>query len=119
MDEYLRAQRVLSKDSNKPVTAEVYEEEAIQDAFFKSNLIRQRLLENRTLDLENAYSQAWFLDLTQKMLLHLSSRILPHLPSVQLLDHLWKSRKLQQSLNAGFVGIYITHEVSLEASNQL
>ena len=51
------------------MTTEVYKEEAIRDAFInglESNLIRQRVLENRTLDLQNAYSQARSLDLAQK-----------------------------------------------------
>ncbi len=55
IDQFLQALRELSKDCNyKPVTAEVYKEEAIRDAFInglESNLIRQRLLENRMLDL--------------------------------------------------------------------
>ena len=51
------------------MSAEVYKEEAIRDVFInglESNLIRQRLLENRTLDLQNAYSQARSFDLAQK-----------------------------------------------------
>ena len=70
INQFLQALRELFKDYNyKPVTAEVYKEEAIRDAFInglESNLIRQRLLENRTLDLQNAYSQARSLDLAQK-----------------------------------------------------
>ena len=70
IDQFLQALRELSKDCNyKPVTTEVYKEEAIRDTFInglESNLIRQRLLENRTLDLQNVYSQARSLDLAQK-----------------------------------------------------
>ena len=70
IDQFLQALRELSKDCNyKQVTAELYKEEAIRDAFInglESNLIRQRLLENRTLNLQNAYSQARSLDLAQK-----------------------------------------------------
>ena len=51
LDEYLQALKVLSKDCNfKNVTAMQYCEESIRDAFIsglQSNLIRQRLLENK------------------------------------------------------------------------
>ena len=55
LDEYLQALKTLSKDCNyKSVTSIVYREESIRDAFIAglaSSLIRQRLLENKTLDL--------------------------------------------------------------------
>ncbi|XP_042218088.1 uncharacterized protein LOC121863481 [Homarus americanus] len=69
LDEFLRELRKLSKDCNlKPVTAEQYREELIHDAFINgisSPLIWQRLLENKTLGLQNAYNQAYSLDLAQ------------------------------------------------------
>ena len=46
-----------------------YQEEMIRDAFINgiaSPLIRQRLLENKTLELESAYNQAYSLDLAQR-----------------------------------------------------
>ena len=54
LDEYLQALKTVSKDCNfKNVTAAQYYEESIRDAFIsglQSSLIRQRLLENKTLD---------------------------------------------------------------------
>lgn len=70
LDEYLRELRKLGKDCNlKSVTAEQYREELIRDAFINglvSPLIRQRLLENKSLDLESAYNQAYSLDLAHR-----------------------------------------------------
>jgi len=55
LDEFLQALKILSKDCNfKDVTAARHQEETIRDAFIsglQSSIIRQRLLENRTLDL--------------------------------------------------------------------
>ena len=68
LDEYLQALKILSKESNfKPVTATKYCEEYIRDAFISgihSNQIRQRLLENKTLDLKTMFDQARALDST-------------------------------------------------------
>ena len=62
LDEYLQALKTLSKDCNyKSVTSVVYREESIRDAFIAglaSSLIRQRLLENKTLDLKTMFDQA-------------------------------------------------------------
>ena len=59
LDEYLQALKTLSKDCNfKSVTAAQYTEESIRDAFITgllSNSIRQRLLENKTLDLKTMF----------------------------------------------------------------
>ena len=56
LEEYLQALKTLIKDCNfKNVTAAQYCEESIRDAFIsglQSSLIRQRLLENKTLDLK-------------------------------------------------------------------
>ena len=66
LDEYLQALKILSKECNfKPVTATEYCEEYIRDAFISgihSNQIRQRLLENKTLDLKTMFDQARALD---------------------------------------------------------
>ena len=68
--EFIQELRRLSKDCNlKSVSAEQYREELIRDSFINgllSPLIRQRLLENSTLDLKSAFDQANALDLAQK-----------------------------------------------------
>ena len=60
-DEFLQQLRKLSKDCNlKDVTADQYREELVRDSFINGlslPLIRQRLLENTTLSLEQAYVQ--------------------------------------------------------------
>ncbi|XP_063615679.1 uncharacterized protein LOC134788789, partial [Penaeus indicus] len=71
LDDYLQELRKLSKDCDlkATLTAEQYRQELICDAFINgiaSPLIRQHLLENRTLDLESIYSQAYLLDLAQR-----------------------------------------------------
>ena len=70
LDEYLQALKTLSKECNfRQVTASEYRDEAIRDAFISglsSNNIRQRLLENKTLDLQTAFDQARTLDIAQK-----------------------------------------------------
>ncbi|XP_041364204.1 uncharacterized protein LOC121379622 [Gigantopelta aegis] len=67
LSEFLQELRKLSRDCNlKPVNAEQYREELIRDAFINgisSPLIRQRLLENKQLDLSTAFDQANALDL--------------------------------------------------------
>lgn len=70
LDEFLQQLRKLSKDGNyKNVTAEQYREEQIRDSFISglcSQYIRQRLLENKTLTLKEAFDQASALDRAQK-----------------------------------------------------
>ncbi|XP_068235600.1 uncharacterized protein [Palaemon carinicauda] len=70
IDEFLRELHKLSKDCNfQPVTAEQYRQELVRDAFINgiaSVFIRQRLLENKSLNLETAHSQARTLDLAQR-----------------------------------------------------
>ncbi len=52
MDEFLQALKTLAKDCKfKDVTATVYRDESVRDAGLQSGSIRQRLLENSTLDL--------------------------------------------------------------------
>ncbi|XP_068229724.1 uncharacterized protein [Palaemon carinicauda] len=78
---FLRELRKLDKDCNfKPVSAEQYREELIRDAFINglaSPVIRQRLLENKTLDLQAAYDQAYSLDLPKRNA-SFYSHMLPH-----------------------------------------
>ncbi|XP_076035719.1 uncharacterized protein LOC143021835 [Oratosquilla oratoria] len=70
LDEYLQALKILSKDCNfKAITAVQYCEESIRDAFIsgvQSPAIRQRLLENKTLDLSTMFDQARALDSAQR-----------------------------------------------------
>ncbi|CAB4035831.1 Hypothetical predicted protein, partial [Paramuricea clavata] len=70
LTEFLQELRKLSKDCNlKNVTAEQYCEELVRDYFINgllSPLIRQRLLENKQLDLQTAFDQENALDLAQK-----------------------------------------------------
>ena len=70
MDEFLQALKTLAKDCKfTAVTASVYRDEAVRDAFItglQSNSIRQRLLENTTLDLKTMFTQARTLDAAQK-----------------------------------------------------
>lgn len=70
LDEYFQALKSLSKDCNfETVTAAQYCEESIQDAFIsgiQSPVIRQRLLENKILDLTTMFNQAQALDSAQK-----------------------------------------------------
>ncbi|XP_064080604.1 uncharacterized protein LOC135197465 [Macrobrachium nipponense] len=81
LDEFLRELRKLGKDCNlKAVSTEQYREELIRDAFINglaSPMIRQRLLENKTLDLQAAYDQAYSLDLAQRNA-SFYSHMLPH-----------------------------------------
>ena len=67
LDEYLQALKTLSKDCNfQSVAASNYREESIRDAFIsglRSPSIRQRLLENNTLDLKTMFDQARSLEL--------------------------------------------------------
>nr|BDT62039.1 MAG: hypothetical protein [Penaeus monodon majanivirus B] len=71
LDEYMQELQKLSKDCNikTAVTAEQYRQELVRDAFINgiaSPLIKQRLLENKVLDLENTYNQAYIFDLAQR-----------------------------------------------------
>ena len=70
LDEFLLALKQLSVDCNfRSVSAEQYKDESVRDAYItglQSNFIRQRLLENKTLDIITAHDQARALDLAQK-----------------------------------------------------
>ncbi len=70
IDQYIQVLHSLSKDCKfGSVTAEQHREECVRDSFISglsSNTIRRRLLENKTLDLATALSQARTLDLAQK-----------------------------------------------------
>ncbi|XP_045137178.1 uncharacterized protein LOC123519738 [Portunus trituberculatus] len=70
LDDYLRSLRVLSRDCNfKAVTEVQHCEEYIRDTFInglRSPAIRQRLLENKTLNLTSMFDQVRALESAQK-----------------------------------------------------
>ena len=70
LDEFLNALKLLAKDCNcQPVSAEENKQALIRDALINglsSANIRQRLLENTTLTLDRAFTQAHTLDQAQK-----------------------------------------------------
>ena len=70
LDSFRQALQSLSKDCQfSAVSANEYREEAVRDAFINGlhdSEIRQRLLENRTLDLETAFGQARAMDLARQ-----------------------------------------------------
>ncbi|XP_064080666.1 uncharacterized protein LOC135197536 [Macrobrachium nipponense] len=82
LDEFLRELHKLSKDCNfQAVTAEQYRQELVRDEFINgiaSAFIRQRLLENKSLNLEAAHSQACTLDLAQRSADAYTSPPIPH-----------------------------------------
>ena len=79
LDEYLQVLKTFSKDCNfKTATAAQYCDESIRDAFITgllSNSIRQRLLENKTLDLKTMFDQARSLESAMKSYLNESYRV--------------------------------------------
>ena len=79
IDQFMQTLEKLSKNCEfTPVSAEVYRQEYIRDAFingFCSNSIRQRLLENNNMTLADAYQQARTLELAQKQSDSYSSNI--------------------------------------------
>ena len=70
LDEFLQALKTLSRDCKfTAVTADVHTDEAVRDSFISglaSQPIRTRLLENSTLTLDRAFSQARALELAAK-----------------------------------------------------
>ncbi|XP_029643460.1 uncharacterized protein LOC115217881 [Octopus sinensis] len=70
LEQYLNELKILAKDCDFiAVNAEQHRYEIIQDAFINgliSNQIRQRLLENKSVDLSTAYDQARSLDVAQQ-----------------------------------------------------
>ncbi|XP_068238623.1 uncharacterized protein [Palaemon carinicauda] len=70
LDQFLQALKLLAKDCQfKAVSAELACDNYVRDAFINglsSGAIRQRLLENITLNLQTAYEQARTLEMAQK-----------------------------------------------------
>ena len=89
VDEYLQVLKTLSKDCNfMAVSAEQHREQYIRDAFIsglQSNNIRQRLLENKTLDLKTMFDQSRTLDAAQKSMESYNPAML-HEPAVNALS---------------------------------
>ena len=69
LDQFVQALKILSKDCNfKAMTAEEARDSYVRDAFINginSSMIRQRLLENKSLDLKTAFEQARTLEMAQ------------------------------------------------------
>ncbi|KAK3745311.1 hypothetical protein RRG08_014459 [Elysia crispata] len=93
MDQFLQKLKGLSKDCNfQAVSAEKNRQDAIRDAFISglnSHQIRQRLLENCTLDLQRAYDLARSLEMAEKQ----SMTYVTHTPC-----QLWKERSFRKGL---------------------
>ena len=70
LDQFLNELKTLATDCDfKTVSAEQYKSEMIRNVFInglQSNHIRQRLLENKTFDLQTAFDQARSLDVAQQ-----------------------------------------------------
>ncbi|CAI9720227.1 Hypothetical predicted protein [Octopus vulgaris] len=70
LDQFLNELKILEKDCDfVAVSAEQYRSEMIREPFINgltSNQLRQRLLENKSVDLSTAYDQARSLDVAQQ-----------------------------------------------------
>ena len=81
LDQFLNELKTLAKDCDfKTVSAEQYKSEMIRDAFInrlQSNHISQRLLENKTCDLQTAIDQARSLDVAQQSSTRFSQPSIP------------------------------------------
>lgn len=86
LDEFMQVLRTLSKDCDfHQVSADQYRKEMIRDAFINglsSSVIRQRLLENRELSLEDAITKASALDRAQRNSQAYDNPTAPHVLSV-------------------------------------
>lgn len=87
VDQYLHALKQLSKDCTfTAATAEVYKQEYVRDSFISgltNTRIRQRLLENATLTLDEAYNQARALELAEQQSASYVNPILPDVTASQ------------------------------------
>ncbi|XP_012557173.3 uncharacterized protein LOC105844754 [Hydra vulgaris] len=105
IDQFLNELKNLSKDCKfTAVTAEQYKSEMIRDAFINgllSNSIRQRLLENKILDLSSAFDQARSLDVAQQNSNLYSQLTIPTSASIQeIKSHLQKQSMTDNHLAA-------------------
>ena len=102
LNDFVQKLQGLGKDcSFRPVTAQVYREEMVRDAFIKgtiSSSIRQRLLENRELTLRDAVTQANTLELAQQNLLayDVPDNLTRHVAAVTEKDQLVSKSQLEE-----------------------
>ena len=107
LDQFLQALKLLAKDRQfKTVTAEEACDNYVRDAFINglaSGAIRQRLLENVTLNLKTAYEQARTLEMAQK---HSASYVTAEpitnaaVPSVSQVEELCSAESKTDSVSA-------------------
>ncbi|KAK4312025.1 hypothetical protein Pmani_016518 [Petrolisthes manimaculis] len=85
VDQFLQFLKLLSRDCGfKAVTATVYAQESIRDAFISglsSSVIRQRLLEKHTLTLDEAMQLAQSLELAQRNAETYVTQVVPPAPT--------------------------------------
>ena len=102
LNDFVQKLQGLGKDcSFRPVTAQVYREEMVRDAFIKgtiSSSIRQRLLENRELTLRDAVTQANTLELAQQNSLayDVPDNLTRHVAAVTEKDQLVSKSQLEE-----------------------
>ena len=102
LNDFVQKLQGLGKDcSFRPVTAQVYREEMVRDAFINgiiSSSIRQRLLENRELTLRDAVTQANTLELAQQNSLAYDVRnnLTRHVAAVTKKDQLVSKSQLEE-----------------------
>ena len=102
LNDFVQKLQGLGKDcSFRPVTAQVYREEMVRDAFINgiiSSSIRQRLLENRELTLRDAVTQANTLELAQQNSLayDVSDNLTRHVAAVREKDQLVSKSQLEE-----------------------
>jgi hypothetical protein len=87
VDRYIESLRLLSRDCQfKAVSAEINRDDCIRDSFIRGLLnpvIRQRLLENGTLTLSDAHTQARALELAQQHAMQYDA----HSPTINAVSH--------------------------------
>ena len=102
LNDFVQKLQGLGKDcSFRPVTAQVYREEMVRDAFIKGTIlssIRQRLLENRELTLRDAVTQANTLELAQQNSLayDVPDNLTRHVAAVTEKDQLVSKSQLEE-----------------------
>ncbi|KAL7633690.1 UNVERIFIED_CONTAM: hypothetical protein RMT77_015644 [Armadillidium vulgare] len=103
LDEFLQVLKQLSIDCNfRAVSAEKNRDDAIRDAFItglNSTYIRQRLLENKTLELQSAFEQARALDIAQQNSSSYSTPYTPLSASVSAIENSLATDDIPNSSN--------------------
>ena len=109
LNDFVQKLQGLGKDcSFRPVTARVYREELVRDAFINgiiSSSIRRRLLENRELTLRDAVTQANTLELAQQNSLayDVPDNLTRHVAAVTEKDQLVSKSQLEEESQLAFV----------------